>query len=424
MTFDPYEIRKDFPCLERRTSTGRKLVYLDNAATSHKPQCVIEAMERFYYEYNANIHRGEHALGSKATRAYEDAREEISRFINANDHTEVIFTSGTTESINLVAYGWGLKNIKNGDEILLTIMEHHSNMLPWRRVAALKGAKIKYLDINEDGILRYDQLASLITEKTKVVAVAHVSNVLGTINDVRRLTREAHRVGAIVIVDGAQSVPHMPVSVRELDADFLAFSGHKMLGPTGIGVLWGRKELLEEMEPLKLGGGCVVDVTLEDVKYMEVPWRFEAGTPNIAGAIGLAEAVRYLKRLGMKSIRRHEYELTEYCLKRLNEDGHLDIYGPLDASLRGGVVAFNVKGISHSSVARALSRMGIIVRDGMHCAHPLHYRLGLKGSVRASFYAYNVKEEVDALCDALRVIVEVSESLRNVKDHEGECPTG
>jgi len=425
MGFNPYEIRKDFPVLERRIN-GRRLVYLDNAATSQKPKQVIEALREYYEKYNANVHRGFHRLSQEASEAYEKAHEVLAKFINAWSWEEVVFTSGSTESLNLIAYGWGLKHLKLGDEIILTVMEHHSNMLPWRNVAKLTGAKIKYVDITDEGTLKYEQFDEMISEKTKIIAVTLMSNVLGTINDVKRLAKLAHSVGAVIVVDGAQGVPHLPVDVRELDIDFLAFSGHKMLGPTGTGVMWGRKDLLEEMMVVKAGGGAIKDVTLDDVKWADLPWRFEAGTPNIAGGIGLAVAAEYLMRIGMENVRKHEEELVAYTLKRFQEELSqvIEVYGPRNPRIRGGVIAFNVKELHHHTVGKVLDTMGIAVRTGMHCAHPLHYRLGLKGTVRASYYIYNVKEDIDALIDALKIISTMLESLKAMGVEEEYCPTG
>ncbi len=412
MVLDVKKVREDFPILEREVN-GRKIIYLDNAATSQKPRQVIEAVSRFYREYNANIHRGLHKLSQEASEAYEEAHEVVAKFIGARSWEEVVFTYNATESLNLIAFTWGLKYLDKGDEVVLTIMEHHSNMLPWRTVAKLKGAKVKYVDIREDGTLNYDNLAEELTPRTKFVAVTMMSNVLGTIVDVRRVIKEARQVGALVVVDGAQGVPHLPVDVSKLDIDFLAFSGHKMLGPTGIGVLWGRRELLEEVEPFKSGGGSIKDVTKDSVMWHEVPWRFEAGTPNIAGAIGLAEAAKYLMRLGMEEVREHERRLTELTLRLFERELGRDVkyYGPSDTSLRGGVVSFNVEGLHHHIVGRALDLFGIAVRTGMHCAHPLHYRLGLTGTVRASYYIYNTEEEVRELIDTLRRVVVLREEF-------------
>ncbi len=402
--FDPYEIRKDFPILNRRIR-GRQIIYFDNAATTHKPIQVIETIKNFYMNHNANIHRGLHTLSQEASELYEKAHEVLAKFINAYSWEEVIFTNNTTDGLNIVAYAWGLKHLREGDEIVLTVMDHHSSMLPWRIVASMKKAVIKYVDITDDGYLKYDHMEELVTEKTRVVAFPIMSNVVGTINDVKRIVKIAHSVDAIVVADGAQAVPHIPVDVRDLGIDFLAFSGHKMLGPTGTGVLWGRRDLLEDMAPFKVGGDTIKDVTLDDVIWHDLPWRFEAGTPNIAGGIGLAEAAKYLMKLGMENVRAHEIELTKYTLERLSEINDVVVYGPKNPLDRGGVISFNIKDLHHHLVGKTLDLFGIAVRTGMHCAHPLHYRLGIKGTVRASYYIYNTKEEIDQFIEALRTII-------------------
>ena len=407
MALNPHDIRKDFPIFEHRN-----VVYLDNAATSQRPRQVIKAISNFYERFNANIHRGLHALSREASEAYEKAHEEVAGFINARSWREVVFVRNTTEAINLVAYSWGLENLSEGEEIIVTIMEHHSNMLPWHMMVEQRGIRLKIVELSGDYELDYEKLEEAVSEKTRLIAVTHVSNVLGTINDVRRVARLAHEVGAICVVDGAQSVPHMPVDVRELECDFLAFSGHKMLGPTGIGVLYGREELLESMRPFLYGGDMVSEVRLSRgaVKpaWNELPWKFEAGTPNIAGAIGLAEAVRYLSRLGMDSVREHEAELTEYVLKRLSELDLLEVYGPRRVEVRSGVISFNIRGLDPHSVAALLDDRGIAVRSGFHCAQPLHEYLGLReGSVRASFYVYNTYGDADALVEGLASIVKL-----------------
>ncbi len=333
---DPYEIREDFPLLKRKIRGG-PLVYFDNAATTLKPRQVIEAIVDFYKNHYSNVFRGVHTLSQEATSMYEEAREAVAKFIGARDAREVIFTFNATDSINAIAYGWGLYNVKEGDEIVITIMEHHSNILPWMRLAELKKAKLLYADIKEDGTLNYDQLLSMINEKTRIVAITQMSNVLGTINELSAIVKKAHEVGAIVVVDGAQSVPHMKVDVRALDADFLAFSGHKMLAPTGIGVLWGKTELLEEMQPFRLGGGAIKEVELHSVVYEDLPLRFEAGTPNIVGAIGLKEAIEYLNKIGMDEIRRHEIELVNLTFRLFEEElaDKVEVYGPLDPNIQG-----------------------------------------------------------------------------------------
>ncbi len=412
---DPYKIRKDFPILNRKIH-GKPLVYFDNTATTHKPRQVVEAIREFYYNHYANIHRGLHTLSQEASQLYEEAHEVIAKFINAYSWEEVVFTNNTTDALNIVAYSWGLKNLEEGDEVLLTVMDHHSNMLPWRNAAKLRGAKIKYVDITRNGYLDYEDLENKITEKTRVVAFPVMSNVLGTINDVKRIVKIAHEAGAIVVADGAQSVPHLPTNVREMGVDFLAFSGHKMLAPTGTGALWGRKDLLEEMMPFKVGGDTIKDVTLDSVVWHDLPWRFEAGTPNIAGGIGFAEAAKYLMRIGMENVRRHEEELVRYTIKRFKElEGEAEIYGPLEPEHRGGVIAFNIKDLHHHVVGKTLDLYGIAVRTGMHCAHPLHYRLGLRGTVRASYYIYNTIEEIDYFIQSLKEIIKNKALLKQME---------
>jgi cysteine desulfurase/selenocysteine lyase len=408
---DPEDIRRDFPILSRLVN-NRKIVYFDNAASTQKPVQVIRAMQEFYEKHYANVHRGLHTLSQEASKMYEEAHEVLAKFINAYSWREIIFVSNTTEAINTVAYGWGLWNIREGDEIIITIMDHHSNMLPWRLIAQLKRAKVKYIDITDNGYLRYDQLEETISERTRLVAFPIASNVLGTINDAKKIAKLAHEVGAVVVADGAQSVPHIPTNVRELGADFLAFSGHKMLGPTGSGVLWGREEILEEMKPFKVGGDTIIDVTLDTVVWHELPWRFEAGTPNIAEGVGLAEAAKYLMRIGMENIREHEAELVRYTLKRFEELGEeVEYYGPRNPGDKTGVIAFNIRGLNHHTVGAALDMFGIAVRSGMHCAHPLHRRLRLEGTVRASYYLYNTFEEVDYFIEALEKILLLKKNL-------------
>lgn len=405
MGFSVEEIRKDFPIFSKCD-----IVYLDNAATSQRPIQVIKAVMEYYEEYNANIHRGVHELSQRASEAYEEAHEKVAKFIGAKNWEEVIFTRNTTESINLIAYSWGLGNLKPGDEILITVLEHHSNIIPWYLISKKTGAKLKIVSLTSEGLLNVKELDNAITDKTKVVAVTMMSNVLGTIVDVKPIARKAHEVGAIIVVDGAQGVPHLPVNVRELGIDFLAFSGHKMLGPTGIGALWGRKDLLEEMEPFLGGGDMISEVHLHEDKIIpswnKLPWKFEAGTPNIAGGIGLGAAVDYLTRIGMQEIAEHERKLLEYTFKRLEElADYIEIYGPRDPKHRGGIVSFNVKGLNPHVTATLLNEKKIAVRSGFHCAQPLHEYLGLKeGTTRASFYLYNTLEEIDMLIEALKEI--------------------
>ena len=398
-TLDVWAVRHDFPILHQEVH-GHPLVYLDNAASSQKPLRVIEAIDDYYRRYNANVHRGIHKLSEEATTAYEEARKKVARFINARSPKEVIFTRNTTESINLVAYSWGRANIREGDEILLTEMEHHSNLVPWQLLAQEKGARLRFVPITDDGLLDLDALDGLLTERTKLVSVVHMSNVLGTINPVAEIVRRAHEVGALVLLDGAQSVPHLRVDVQALDCDFLAFSGHKMCGPTGIGVLYGKRELLEAMPPFLGGGDMIREVHLERSTWNSLPWKFEAGTPSIAQGIGLGYAVDYLTEIGMEAIHAHEREVTAYALSRLSEIPGITLYGP-PVKLRGGVVSFNLEGVHPHDIATILDSEGVAIRAGHHCAQPLMRRLGVVATARASFYLYNTCEEVDVLVRAV-----------------------
>ncbi|MEK6987008.1 MAG: cysteine desulfurase [Candidatus Thermoplasmatota archaeon] len=401
------EIKKDFPILQR-TMRDKPLTYLDSAATSQKPKQVIDAIVDYYSRYNANVHRAIYELGEESTREYEGARERIAEFIHAKLPTEIAFTKSTTESLNLIAYGWGLKGkLKQGDEILGTVMEHHSNHVPWHFVRDMKGATLKYVDVDDEGYLRMEQYDDLITKRTKVVTVAHVSNVLGTINDVKEIAKRAHEVGAICVVDAAQSVPHMPVNVQDLDCDFLAFSGHKMLGPTGIGILYGREKILEETEPLLGGGEMIREVHLGTAKWNDVPYKFEGGTPNIEGAIGLGAAVDYLSKIGMGSVRAHEMELTAYAMQKLAKMEGVRVYGPEDVTKRGGVVSFTMDKAHPHDIASILDVEGVCIRSGHHCAQPLMERFNLSATARASFYVYNDVEDVDRLVAALEKVHEV-----------------
>jgi len=399
---DIKRVRADFPALSR-TVHGHPLVFLDSAASSQKPLPVLEAMERVYRECYANVHRGIYAFSEEATLAYENARDRVASFINAPVREEIIFTRNTTEAINLVAYAWGRTNIRPGDRILLTEMEHHSNLVPWQLLAQEKDAQLVYLPITDDGLLRMDLLDSLLDERVKLVAVTMMSNVLGTVNPVKEIICKAHAAGAVVLVDAAQSVPHMPVDVQDLDCDFLAFSGHKMCGPTGIGVLYGKEALLEAMPPFLGGGDMIRKVEWESATWNRLPWKFEAGTPAFVEGIGLGAAVDYLTGIGMEAIAAHERELTAYAMERLSALPGLNIIGP-PAHQRGGVVAFTFRGIHPHDVAHMLDMEGIAVRAGHHCAQPLHRRLGLTATVRASFYLYNTAEEVDTLARALERI--------------------
>jgi len=398
------DVRKDFPILSRKVH-GKPLVYLDNSATTQKPRQVIEAITRYYEEYNSNVHRAVHQLSAEATEAYDEAHEKVAEFINAKSYEEIIFTKNTTESINIVANHFA-KTLGKDDEIVLTQMEHHSNIVPWLNAAKLTGAKIKYAEIDSNGELNLQQLQEIITGKTKIVAIAHASNVLGTINPVKEIIEIAHRKGAVVLLDAAQTVPHMPVDVQELDCDFLAFSGHKMLGPTGIGVLYGRKELLEEMEPLTFGGDMIKEVSFEEASWNDLPWKFEAGTPNVAGAVGLSAAIDYLKNIGMENVREHDLEITKYATEKLKNIEGVEIYGP-EPEKKGAVISFNVKNVHPHDVSSILDSEGVAIRGGHHCAMPLMRLLGIQGSARASFYIYNTKEEVDVFVNALAKVMKI-----------------
>ncbi len=400
-------IKADFPILQR-TVHDKRLVYLDSAATSQKPQQVIDATSDFYSRYNANVHRAIYELGEEATREYEGAREKIAAFIHARSPNDIAFTKSTTESINVVAYGYGLKGkIQKGDEIVGSVMEHHSNHVPWHFVKDHKGAVLKYVDVTDDGTLRMEQYDELLSKRTKIVTVTLCSNVLGTINPVREIAKRAHEVGAICVVDAAQAAPHMRIDVQDLNADFLAFSGHKMLGPTGIGVLYGKPELLEETEPLLGGGEMIREVHLGSAKWNDVPFKFEGGTPNIAGAIGLGVAVDYLTKLGMDAVRAHEMEMTQNALEKLDRLRGVRTYGPRDVKKRAGVVSFTIDNAHPHDIASILDVEGICIRSGHHCAQPLMERYELPATARASFYIYNDIDDIDALVGGIKRVQEV-----------------
>ncbi len=405
MTLDVGAIRADFPILDRQVH-GKPLVYLDNAATSQKPRQVIKALTDYYENYNANIHRAVHTLGEEATAAYEEAREKVRAFINAPSTESVVFTRNTTEAINLVAYSWGRANIHEGDEILLTQMEHHSNLIPWQELAREKGATVRYIPVAADGTLELNGLENLFDVRTRVMALPHVSNSLGTINPVEKLASEARRQGVTVLIDGAQGAPHLPVDVQAIGADFYAFSSHKMLGPTGVGVLYGRKELLEEMDPFLGGGEMIRKVTYEGATWNDLPWKFEAGTPNIADVIAFGAAIDYLTGLGMQNVREHEVEITSYAIERLGGMGGITMYGPPNPDERGGVVSFNFDDLHPHDIGQVLDQYGVAIRSGHHCTQPLWRHYGVSGSARASFYVYNTREEVDVLADALQAALD------------------
>jgi cysteine desulfurase/selenocysteine lyase len=401
---DPDAIRRDFPILST-TVHGRPLVYLDSAATSQKPRQVLEAMQHYYEWCNANVHRGIYEIGERATAAYERARATVGRFVNAPDAHEIVFTRNATEAINLVAYAWGRRNVGRGDAIVLTEMEHHANLVPWQLLAQEKDGDLEFIPMTDDGQLRLDVLDVLLRLRPKLVAFTHVSNTLGTINAVREIADRAHEIGALVLVDGAQAVPHLSVDVQALGADFYAFSGHKMLGPTGSGALWARRELLEAMPPFLGGGEMIREVHLRRSDWNDIPWKFEAGTPDIAGAIGMGAAADYLMGLGMDRVRAHERELVAYALDVLPRAfPSLELYGPMDPALRGGVIPFNVPGVHPHDVAQVLDRFAIAVRAGHHCTMPLHERLDLAATARASFSVYTTRADVDALVEGLREV--------------------
>ena len=393
-------LRREFPIFERKVH-GKPLIYLDSTATTQKPLAVLEALDRYYRTYNANIHRGVYLIAEEATQAYEDAREKVARFLNARSSKEIVFTRGTTESVNLVSHAWGRKNVGRGDVIVLTEMEHHSNLVPWQLLATERGATIRYIPVDGNGRLDLSGLDRLLQGPVKIVSLAHVSNVLGTINPVAEIARRAHAAGAVVMVDGAQSVPHMPVDVRALDCDFLALSGHKMLAPTGIGALYGKRELLEAMPPFFGGGEMIREVRLEGSTWNDVPFKFEAGTMNIADTIAFGAAIDYLSEIGMEAVHAHGRELVEETMRVLGSIPGVTIYGP-PAAERGGIVPFTVDDIHAHDVAAVLDHEGVAVRAGHHCAMPLHTKLGLAATTRASFYVYNLISDVERLGEGVR----------------------
>ena len=399
-SFNAYEIRNDFPIFSRKVN-GKPLIYLDNAATSQKPRRVIDGLKSYYENNNSNIHRGVHTLSYESTVMYEDAHKKVAAFIGASDWKEIVFTRNATESLNLIAYSWGLHNLEKGDEVLISIMEHHSNIVPWQMLSEARGIVLKFIDVDEKGNLDLESFERLLTDKTRVVSIIHVSNVLGVVNPINYISKKARERGAILIIDAAQSVPHINLNVKELDCDFLVASGHKMLGPTGIGFLYGKKALLESMEPFLFGGDMISTVTKTKSTWNELPWKYEAGTPNIAGGIGLGLAIDYLENIGLEQIEEHESELLDYTLNNLKQLPWLEIYTPLEGQ-RVGVVSFNVKGVHPHDVAGVMDEDGIAVRSGHHCTQPLMNRLNIEYALRASFYLYNTKEEIDQFLISLK----------------------
>ena len=401
-------IRKDFPILQRMVRDGKPLVYLDNASTTQKPNQVIDAISDYYKNHNANVHRAVYALAEESTEAYEKTREKISKFLNIKNKEEVIFVRGTTEAINLVAYSWGGQNIKKGDIIVTTEYEHHSNIVPWQLLAKEKGAKLEYIGINDNGELILDHLDSYLkTGKVKLVAFSQMSNVLGTISNSEEIIKRCKKAGVKILVDGAQSVPHMKVDIEKLDCDFFAFSAHKMLGPTGVGVLWVRKEILETMPPFHGGGDMIREVHKYETTWNDLPYKFEAGTPNIADVIGFSAAIDYLSNIGMDAIRQHEIDLTKYALEKMSQVKGITIYGVKDVLNRGGVISFNFHDVHPHDVATIIDTEGIAVRSGHHCAQVLMERLNVAATNRASFYIYNTKDDVDKLIKSLEKVSEL-----------------
>lgn len=401
-------IRKDFPILKRKVRDNKPLVYLDNASTTQKPKQVIDALTNYYNNYNANIHRSVYSIAEEATEAYEKVRDKVAKFLNISKREEIIFVRGTTEGINLVAYAWGRKHIKEGDVIVTTEYEHHSNIVPWQLLVKEKGAKLEYIEINDNGELILDQLDKyLATGKVKLVVFSLMSNVLGTISDAEKIISKCHEAGVKTLVDAAQAVPHMNVDVAKLGCDFFAFSAHKMLGPTGIGVLWVRKSVLETMDPFHGGGDMIREVHKYETTWNDLPYKFEAGTPNIADVIGFGSAIDYLSQLGMETVRKHEMELTQYALDKMSQIKGIVIYGPKDVSKRGGVISFNFHDVHPHDVATIIDREGIAIRSGHHCAQVLMEKLDVAATNRASFYIYNTKQDVDKLIQSLEKVSEL-----------------
>ena len=401
MSYDLEKIRQDFPILQRQVY-GRPLVYLDNGATTQKPRCVVEAMTEEYYNVNANVHRGVHFLSQKATDLHEQSRETVRRFLNANSVNEIIFTRGTTESMNLVASCFSEAFMQEGDEVIISTLEHHSNIVPWQLVQNRKGIKLRVIPITDEGNICLDEYEKLFTNRTRIVSVAHVSNVLGTINPVKEMIEIAHAHGVPVLIDGAQSTPHMAVDVQQLDCDFFAFSGHKMYGPTGVGVLYGREKWLDRLPPYMGGGEMIKRVSFEQTTFNELPYKFEAGTPDYIATTGLAQAIDYVCQLGMDNIEAHERNLAQYAVSRLQQIPGMHLYGPMAYGAEGaGPLSFNVEGIHHLDMGTLLDRLGVAVRTGHHCAEPLMHRLGVDGTVRASFGLYNTRAEIDVLASSI-----------------------
>ncbi|WP_311407544.1 cysteine desulfurase [Liquorilactobacillus uvarum] len=396
---------EDFPILKQKVNDER-LVYLDNAATTQKPRAVVEAIMNYYYHDNANVHRGVHTLAERATKAFEDVRTKVARFINAPSKDEIVYTKGTTEGLNWVAASYGQTHVKAGDEIVISYMEHHSNLVPWQQLAQRTGAKLKYIDLQSDGQLDMDSVRHQITDKTAIVSLAHASNVLGVVNPLAEISKIAHQHGAILVADGAQSTPHMKIDVQSLGVDFFAFSGHKLMAPTGIGILWGKSELLDDMPPLEFGGEMIDWVQLQETTFKKAPWKFEGGTQNIAGVVGLGAAIDYLEQIGMDNIQKHEHAVIKKVMPELQQIEGLTIYGPQEASKRTGVISFNLDNLHPHDVATALDMEGVAVRAGHHCAQPLMEYLNVPATARASFYLYNTLEDGQRLVEAIKATKE------------------
>ena len=407
-TYSLEDIRKDFPVLNRRVRDDKKLVYLDNAATTQKPNQVIDAITDYYKNHNSNIHRAVHALAEESTEAFEVTRDKVAKFLNIQNREEIVFVKGTTEAINLVAYAWGRDNVQKGDVVITTEYEHHSNIVPWQLLTQDRGAELKYIDIDDNGELMLEQLDEyLATGKVKLVAISHVSNVLGTITDVQKVIKKCKNAGAKILVDGAQAVPHMKVDITNLGCDFYAFSAHKMLGPTGVGVLWARKELLENMRPFQGGGDMIREVHKYETTWNDLPYKFEAGTPNVADVICFSAAIDYLVNIGIDNVRNHEIELTKYALEKMSKVKGLTIYGPKDPQKASGVISFNFNDVHPHDVATIIDKNGVAIRSGHHCAQVLMEKLNVAATNRASFYIYTTKDEVDVLIDSLEQVAKV-----------------
>lgn len=406
MTFNAQNLKQDFPIFQRKIN-GKPLAYLDNASTTQKPEMVLEALGKYYRSMNANIHRGIHTLSEEATEAYEETRKKVATFINAREAAEIVFTRNATEAMNLVAYSWGEQNISSDDTIVVSALEHHSNLVPWQELCRRKNAELKIISINEDSTLCLDDLNTIIDQRTRLVATTQMSNALGTITPLPHIIKRAHEVGAKILVDGAQGVPHMGIDVQALDVDFMAFSGHKMLGPTGVGVLYGKRELLEATPPFLFGGDMVLEVDQFKANWNQVPWKFEAGTPNIADVIAFKAAIEYIEKIGFEEILEHDQELLTYARKKLSQLPNIRLFGPSDTQQAGGILSFSIPGVHPHDIGSILNEEGVAIRAGHHCTQPLMKRLGVSATARMSFYIYNTKEDIDAAFEALKKVYKI-----------------